>query len=58
MHLLKPDWAMKLLEGLLVKTREGRVIERIYTFIYIYIYTRVDLSLYRDRVCRNPPVKL
>ena len=36
--MLKPDWAMKLLEGLLVKTREGRVIERIYTFIYIYIY--------------------
>ena len=29
--------------------------ERVY---YIYIYTRVDLSLYRDRVCRNPQVKL
>ena len=28
-----------------------------YICIYIYIYTRVDLSLYRDRVCWNPQVK-
>ena len=26
-------------------------------YIYIYIYTRVDLSLYSDRVCWNPQVK-
>ena len=27
------------------------------SYIYIYIYTRVDLSLYSDRVCWNPEVK-
>ena len=51
----------KLLDSRQFQRAREREREReryIYIYIYFYIYTRVDLSLYRDRVCRNPKVKL